>query len=46
VAVAQGSSGTQERECLPLEAGTIELVMDSKPRGLSVRSELKADCVK
>jgi hypothetical protein len=40
------SSGTQEGERPPLETGTTGLVMDSRPRGLSVHSELQANCVK
>jgi hypothetical protein len=31
----EDSSGTQERECPPLEAGTRGLALDSRPSGLS-----------
>jgi hypothetical protein len=38
------SSGTQEGDRLPLEAGTRGLVRDSRPRRLSACAESSIDC--
>jgi hypothetical protein len=42
VAVGGDSFGTQEGERQPLEADTRGLVRDSRPRGLSVCSEMSS----